>query len=407
MKYIINLLKISLISLITGVCGGIIGSLFHKAVEWATEIRHANSYLIYLLPLSGLLIALIYRALRLKKDPGTNGVLCAARGEAEVPLTLGPSIFFGTIITHLFGGSAGREGAALQLGGTIGSLFSRALRLDRKIKPIIILSGMSAVFSALFGTPVTAVIFSIEVCLVGSICHSALVPCLVSSYAGFFISTLFGNHPVRLEILQVPTADIKTIIMTLVLGVACGLLGIVFCKTMKGVHSFAENKIENTYLRAFVGGIVIVALTMLLGTKDYNGAGMDVVERAMKGQVIPYAFLLKIIFTSITIGFGFKGGEIVPTIFIGSTFGCFLGGLLGLPASFGAGVGVAALFAAVTNCPLASLVLGIEVFGGGGFALFAAAIFVSTAISGYTSLYKEQRFTFSKEIYETIDKKAD
>ena len=407
MKNIINLLKISLIALVTGVCGGIIGSIFHKAVEWATEIRIENSYLIYLLPIGGLFIALIYRALKLKKDPGTNGVICAARGEGEIPLTLGPSIFFGTFFTHLFGGSAGREGAALQLGGTVGSLFSRAFRLDKKIKPIIILSGMSAVFSALFGTPVTAVIFSIEVCLVGSICHSSLVPCLVASYAGFFISTLFGNAPVRLEMLQVPGADIKTMILTLVLGSACGILGIVFCKTMKHVHSFAEKKIENTYLRAFVGGAIIVILTMLFRTHDYNGAGMDVVERAMNGQVIPYAFLLKIIFTAITIGFGFKGGEIVPTIFIGSTFGCFLGELLGLPASFGAGVGVAALFAAVTNCPLASLALGIEVFGGGGFALFAAAIFVSTALSGYTSLYKEQRFTFSKEIYEPVNKMAE
>ncbi len=407
MNHLKNLFKISLISLITGVCGGIIGSLFHKAVEWATEIRHENSFLIYLLPLGGLLVALIYRALKLKKDPGTNGVLCAARGEGEIPLTLGPSIFFGTFFTHLFGGSAGREGAALQLGGTIGSLFSRAFRLDKKIKPIIILSGMSAVFSALFGTPVTAVIFSIEVCLVGSFCHSALVPCLVASYAGFFISTLFGNAPVRLEMLQVPGADIKTMILTLVLGSACGILGIVFCKTMKHVHSFAEKKIENTYLRAFVGGAIIVILTMLFRTHDYNGAGMDIVERAMNGQVIPYAFLLKIIFTAITIGFGFKGGEIVPTIFIGSTFGCFLGELLGLPASFAAGVGVAALFAAVTNCPLASLALAIEVFGGDGFALFAAAIFVSTVLSGYTSLYKEQRFTFSKEFYETVDKKAE
>ena len=202
-------------------------------------------------------------------------------------------------------------------------------------------------------------------------------------------------------------ADIRAMILTLVLGCACGLLGIVFCKTMKCVHSFAEKKIENTYLRAFVGGIIIMLLTMLLGTYDYNGAGMDVVQRAMMGDAKPYAFLLKMIFTAITIGFGFKGGEIVPTIFIGATFGCLFGTITGLPASFAAAVGVAALFAAVTNCPLASLSLAIEVFGGDGFALFAAAIFVSTALSGYTSLYKEQRFTFSKEFYETVDKKAE
>ncbi len=407
MKYLKNLIKISLISLAAGVAGGIIGGIFHKTVELATEIRLENSFLIYLLPFAGLLVAFIYRAFKLKKDPGTNGVLCAVRDEGEIPGTLGPSIFLGTIITHLFGGSAGREGAALQLGGTIGSVLSKLFKLNKKTKPLIILSGMSAVFSALFGTPVTAVIFAIEACLVGSICHSALIPCFIASYAGFFISTVLGNAPVRLDILLVPGADVRTMIATLALGVACGIVGILFCKTMKAVHGFAERKIENTYIRAFTGGIIIVLFTMLLRTYDYNGAGMDVVQRAMLGEAKPYAFLLKIIFTAVTIGFGFKGGEIVPTIFIGATFGCFFGGLLGLPGSFGAGVGVAALFAAVTNCPLAALALAIEVFGGGGFALFAAAIFISTVLSGYTSLYKEQRFTFSKEFFEIIDRKAD
>lgn len=407
MKYIKNLLKISLISLATGIAGGVIGGIFHKAVELATEIRLENPKLIFLLPFAGLLIALIYRGFKLKKDPGTNGVMSAVRGEGEIPCTLAPSIFLGTIITHLFGGSAGREGAALQLGGTIGSVLSKAFRLESSAKSLIILSGMSAVFSALFGTPVTAVIFSVEACLVGSFCHGALVPCLIASYAGGFISRLFGNLPVRLEILQIPVADIKTMALTMVLGAACGVLGIVFCKTMKALHGFAERKIENTYMRAFVGGIIIVLFTMLLKNQDYNGAGMDVVQKAMMGDAKPYAFLLKIIFTAVTIGFGFKGGEIVPTIFIGATFGCFFGNLLGLPASFAAGVGVTALFAAVTNCPLASLALAIEVFGGDGFTLFAAAIFISSVLSGYTSLYKEQRFTSSKELYEIIDRKAD
>lgn len=399
-------IKLIAIGLITGIICGITGGYFHKLIDVASNFRTTNPSIIYLLPIAGLAIVFLYNIIKLNKDPGTNCIIEGVRSERKIPFTLAPGIFISTVITHLFGGSAGREGAALQLGGAIGSKTADLLKVNQKVKPLIILAGMSGVFSALFGTPLTAVIFVIELCCVGTVFYAALIPCFTASYIALRISILIGNHPVRLITDGVPTTNLNSVVASIIIGILCAALSFIFCFAMKYAHKLADKAFRNSYIRIFAGGVIIIVLTKLIGTYDYNGAGMNIIENAMQGEAYTFAFLIKILFTAITIGFGFKGGEIVPTFFIGATFGCVVGPLIGLSPAFSAALGMSALFAAVVNCPLASVVLACEIFGNNGILLYASAIFTAFAFSGYSSLYSKQIFSFSKNTFETLNRKS-
>ena len=394
------------ISIIIGIIVGFIGVLFHFAIEHATEFRIENSKIILLLPIGGAFIAWIYKFLDMENDKGTNFVISAVRDNDTLKFKTAPLIFISTTITHLLGGSSGREGAALQLGGSIASNIGRIIKLDEKDERIITMCGMSAAFSALFGTPVTSVIFSMEVITVGVMHYSAIVPCILSAIIGTKIAMLCGIPPTAFEISVIPDFGTLAVTNVIILSILCGVLSIVFCITMhKSAHLY-KHYIHNSILRGFVGGVIVVILTYIVGTYDYNGAGMNIIELALKGEARPEAFLIKIIFTALTLGAGFRGGEIVPSFFIGSTFGCVIGAILGLHPSFAAAIGLVAVFCGVTNCPLSSIILSIELFGGDGIVFFTLACGVSYMLSGYYGLYSEQKIMYSKVKPEFIDKKT-
>lgn len=381
---------------LVGGLGGAIGAVFSKCVALATAAREENTWLLYLLPIGGLLIALLYRLCRVS-GVGTNEVFLGVRSEKGVPVLLAPAIFLGTVITHLFGGSAGREGAALQLGGSVASLFGRVFRLNEKDRHILTMCGMSAVFAAVFGTPMGACVFAVEVVFVGRMLSAAMFPCLVSSVTGYGVAKLLGAHAEHFNVRMIPAFDVNTLWRVLVVSVAGALVSMLFCWVMHtGAHLF-KRLIKNEFVRVFAGGVLIVLLSVLLKTTDYNGGGMHVIERVFnEGIVRPEAFLLKMLFTSITIGAGYKGGEIVPTLFIGATMGGTAALLIGLDPSFGAAVGIAALFCGVTNCPVATILLCVELFGGEGALFYMIAAIVSFLLSGYFSLYSGQEMVFSK-----------
>ncbi len=402
-RYILAFVRWGLLAALTGLVGGGVGTLFHKAVEYATGVRLAHSWILYLLPLGGLLIVGLYHLLGTPEGFGTNQILDAIRGESKVPLALAPLIFLSTVITHLCGGSAGREGAALQLGGSIGSQLGGLFHLDEKDRHILIMCGMSAVFAALFGTPLTATFFAMEVISIGVIYYAGLVPCIISSLTAYGVSLLFGAEPVRFSLTQVPDPSILTILQVIALSALCAALSILFCLSMHKTGHLLQKWIPNGFLRAFLGGCAILLLTLLVGTTAYNGAGMDSIAAAISGSARPEAFALKILFTAVTIGAGFKGGEIVPTFFIGSTFGCVPGSLLGLDPGFGAAVGLIALFCGVVNSPIASMLLSIELFGAQGLLLFTIACGVSFMLSGYYGLYSSQKIVYSKLRAEYIN----
>lgn len=403
MQFVFMFLKWVLISVFTGLIGGAVGTAFHKSIELATEFRGANPYVLYFLPVSGLVIVFMYKLCRVSHKLGTNDVLSTVRDEKSVPAVMAPLIFISTVLTHLCGGSAGREGAALQLGGSIGAFAGRIFKLNEKDMPLIVMCGMSGVFSALFGTPLTASFFAIEVVSVGIMYYSALVPCLTSALTAYGVSVFFGVEPVRFSLSVIPSLEPLMLLKTALAGVIFAVFSIVFCLVMHGTAKLYSKYLKNLYARAFVGGIIVIILTFLVGSYDYNGAGMNIVEKAIDGNARPEAFILKLIFTAVTIGAGFKGGEIVPTFFAGSTLGCVLGGLIGIPPSFCAALGLTALFCGVVNCPVASVFLAIELFGGQGIVYYAVTVVISYMLSGYFGLYSSQKIVYSKLKAEYIN----
>lgn len=396
-KYIKLFLKWTVFAGIIGVLGGIVGMFFHLSVDWATETRIENPNLIYGLPIAGLIIVFLYKKFGNVKNNSTDAVVKSARRDGrKLPIVMAPLIFVATFLTHLCGGSAGREGAALQLGGAIGSGVGTAFKAKKKETPVFIICGMSALFSALFGTPLTAVFFAMEVSYVGIMRYSALLPCTIASFVAVMV-THFSKIPgTAFKLANQPTITLWNVVSTIIISILVAMVSILFCKMIKNSEKIMH-RIKNEYLRIIVGALILILLTFILNTRDYNGAGMDIITMAVEeGRVNPLAFLLKMIFTVITISVGFKGGEIVPTLFIGSTFGCFFAGLLGMDAGLGAAIGMTGMFCGMLNSPIASIFLSIELFGGQGLILFVVSAIISYAFSGYYGLYSTQKILSSK-----------
>ena len=404
-EYLKPFVKWLIFAVIMGALGGVIGTAFHKCLDIVTETRIHHKWLLLLLPFAGLLITVVYQLFRSKGTLNTNRVLDAAETDERVPLTLSPLIFVSTLISHLFGASVGREGAALQLGGSIGYNIGRLFRLNKSDRHIIVMVGMSSFFSAMFGAPLTAAIFALEVIRVGYVRHCGFMPCIVSSVVAYEIAGFFGVEGVRYSV-AIPQISATLMVQVILLSVLCALVSIVFCLAIKKCSVYMHRFFQNPYMRTVAGSLIIVALTCIFGTMDYNGAGMDVIARAMEGKAVPYAFILKILFTAITIAAGFKGGEIVPTLFIGATFGCAMGALLGIDPAYGASLGFVALFCGVVNCPFASVALALEVFGAQGILVYAVVCAVSFMMSGNFSIYKSQKIVFSKTTDEKIEENS-
>lgn len=387
--------KWMIIAVVTGVCCGVTGALFHVGVDKATELRIAHPALLWGLPLAGLFIVWFYKFTQ-TEGLGTNDIIDAVRQGKGLTMNLVPAIFLGTVVTHLCGGSSGREGAALQMGGDIGHNLGKLFRLDDRDLRTATLCGMAAFFSALFGTPLTATVFSIMVVTVGVFYHAAFVPCLPAALVAYWISLEMGVPPTRFVTIA-PALEPLMMARVAVLGVLCAAVSTLFCRTIHFAQHQAAKRLPNPWLRVVLGGLGVIALTALFGTMDYNGAGMDVITRAVEqGTAQPLAFLLKILLTAVTLGFGFKGGEVVPSFFVGATFGCVAGGLLGIPPGFAAALGLVAVFCGATNCPLASIILSVELFGAEGLLYFSMACGLSYMLSGYSGLYSSQTILYSK-----------
>ena len=405
-KYFRTFYRWVLLSAATGVICGLVGSAFHLTVDWVTAVRGANPWLIFLLPAGGLAIAAIYRVSKMEGE-GTNGIIDSIHDGGRVHIRLVPVIFVSTAITHLVGGSAGREGAALQIGGGIGYRVGRLFRLDDKDMRLVTLCGMSAVFAALFGTPLTATIFALEVISVGILYYSGFIPCLVASMTAYGISRIIGIAPMRYAVALEPLEPML-LLKVCALAVICAVVSIVFCVAMHKTEQFASAKIKNIYLRTALGGVLVIALTLLIGDESYNGIGTDVISRALtEGEAPVWGFFWKIVFTAVTIGFGFKGGEIVPTLFIGAALGCTAGPLLGISPQFAAAIALVAVFCGAVNCPIASIILSVELFGSGELLYFALACGISYMLSGYFGLYSSQKIMYSKTRAEFINRYAE
>ena len=390
--------------------GGVIGlvaAAFYYGLQTVTDFRQAHPWVIFLLPAGGLAIVGLYHLFHDEKDAGTNLVLSAIHSNDKLPLRMAPLIFISTLITHLFGGSAGREGAALQLGGSIGNGLGKLFRFDDKDQHIMIMCGMSAAFSALFGTPMAAAIFSMEVVSVGIMQYAALVPCVIAALTGYGIATTLGIVPESFSLGTLPAFTPKTAVIIGILAVICAFLSILFCTILHNAERFYKQFFKNPYLRVAVGGGIVIVLTLLVGNQDYSGAGINIIAQCIAGEVVPLAFLLKMIFTAATLGAGYKGGEIVPSFFVGAAFGCLFGNMIGLSPALCAAVGMSAVFCGVTNSPITSLLICFELFGFEGMPYYLLSIALSYMLSGYYGLYSSQKIIYSKYKTEYINRKTN
>ena len=379
---------------ITGAVLVILGGLFGRSITAATVFRGNHPWMLYLLPLAGLGIVAMYRL-----DPyktGTNRVLEGIQSNTYIPLRTAPLIAASTVITHAFGASAGREGAALQLGGSIGGTIGKWLKMDDYDHKIMIMCGMSAGFSALFGTPLTATVFAMEVVSVGIMQYAALVPCSVAALTAKGFAEFLGAHGEHFALPAVTAFDWRSAGLTVLLALCCAAVSILFCVVLHCTEHLYKKWIPDEWLRITAGGCLVILMTKLLGTTDYLGAGMDVIELAMEGKVIAAAFLVKMVFTAVSLGSGFRGGEIVPTLFVGATFGCLFGQVTGLSPSLAAACGMASVFCGVTNCPVSSLLLSFELFGFECMPFFLLSVSIAYLESGYYGLYHSQKILYSK-----------
>lgn len=381
---------------VTGIVVGAIGSLFYHSISFATSFRSSHDMIILGLPFAGLLIVFLYRLSKDYEDKGTNLVISSIQQGENLPVVKAPLIFISTSLTHLFGGSTGRESAALQMGGSIGYNLGKLFRLKEGNIKIITMCGMSAAFSALFGTPMTAAFMAMEIENVGIMYYSALVPCVVSALVAQAVSARLGVLPEVFFVNIVPEFTLYHAVFAGILALLCALVSVLFCNCLKITGKMYKKLFVNPYLRVFVGGCIVVALTYISGSRYYNGAGINVIEMALKGEAPYEAFILKIIFTALTLGAGYKGGEIVPAIYIGATFGCLYSRLFGFDPALCAAVGMGALFCGVTNCPISSLFICFELFGFKGMPYYLLAVALSYTFSGYSSLYSSQKIAYSK-----------
>ncbi|HCI22522.1 MAG TPA: chloride channel protein [Clostridiales bacterium] len=406
LRYVRTFVLWAAAGLVIGALGGLIGAAFCYAIREATQLRGAYPWLLYFLPAGGLLIVWLYR-LRGMHPTDTNGVLLAIHAPTSIPGSTAPLIFVGTTITHLFGGSAGREGAALQMGGSIGTQIGKWLKFDEKDKKIAVMCGMSGVFAALFGTPMAAAIFSMEVISIGVMYYAALVPCVFSAFTAAALARFWGLMPEQFAIGAVPAWSIETAIVAVGLAAGCALVSELFCIALHTTEHLYKKYLPSPVWRILSGAAIVIVLTLLTGSTRYNGSGVSLIEKCFEGEGLPWDFLIKILFTTVTLEAGFKGGEIVPTLTIGAAFGSFFAFLFGQPVGLMTACGMLGLFVGVTNCPISTLLLGFELFGYEAMPFFVLVIAVSFSFSGYYSLYASQKFIYSKTRTEFINRKTN
>jgi H+/Cl- antiporter ClcA len=393
-KIVLYCLKWSLISIPVGVIIGVAVSLFRYAVLYSNAIHNQNSAIyLCLLPVAGLAIVFLYNKAGFPDDHGTDDVIIAAhRGPEVLSWKKAPLIFITSVITHLFGGSAGCEGASLQIGGGMAVPVAGFLKMGKNDSCILIMTAMAAAFSGLLGCPLGASVFAAEIAIIGSLSYSALLPSIIASVASYGATTWLGLYKEEYRVVGIiDTVEPGNFGKVVIIGICSAVAGILFCRVMRFSKKIFKERFKNPYVRIIIGGLLVGGITFLLGTNIYSGAGYATIAAAFSDNPMPiYVFAIKLILTALTLGSGFRGGEILPSFFIGATMGNAVASLIGLPLSVGAAVGFIAVFTAVTNCPIAGIILSAELFGGDGLFFFGTAIIISYMFAIYDGLYTAQ-----------------
>jgi len=396
------LLKWTPIALLAGILGGSASALLLWSLQVATNLREAHHWLIALLPLAGLAVGCAYRYFGTSVEGGNNLILDEVHDpQRTIPIRMTPLILIGTFLTHLFGGSAGREGTAIQTGASLADQLAKPFRLSRLERRILLMSGISAGFASVFGTPLAGAIFGLEVLAIGAVSYEALAPCFIAAFAGDLTTRAWGIAHTVYQVSDAPAFNIRGLISAAVAGAIFGLVAMAFAKCVHAISAAFKARVAWPPLRPFLGGIVVAAAVFALHTTKYIGLGIPGIVAAFHGQQPGYDWLGKFVFTVVTLGAGFKGGEVTPLFFIGATLGNALSHVLPLPPSLLAGMGFVAVFAGAANTPVASTLMAVELFGAEAGAYAGIACVFSYLFSGHSGIYRSQRFVNRKGVIDS------
>jgi H+/Cl- antiporter ClcA len=381
------------LGLIVGVACGIASAIFLLLLDWATAYRIAHEQLVFALPFAGLALGAVYERWGKPIKAGNNLVIDTVHEHSpQLPLRMAPMVLAGTVLTHLFGGSAGREGTAVQMGASLADALAHRLRVSKEMRRQMLCAGIAGGFGSVFGTPVAGMIFGLEVVALGRIEYDALVPALVAAVVGDWVTQRLGvvhtAYPTLAHCEMTPLVAGKLVLM----GLGMALATIAFVELTHRLKHVLEKRVPRLSVRMCIGGVTVVVLWQVVGTSDYLGLGVPTIVRAFEDPSLPWvAFALKLIFTAVTLSAGFLGGEVTPLFFVGATLGSVLARVLGLPIALGAGVGLAAVFGAAANTPIALSVMAVELLGANAFPHVVIVCVIAYLLSGHRGIYPAQR----------------
>ncbi|MBV8390914.1 MAG: voltage-gated chloride channel family protein [Mucilaginibacter sp.] len=410
-----HLIRWTLLTIPVAIAVGAVVALFLWLLNWAIHFRFAHTWLLFLLPVAGIVIHFVYKLYGKSSEKGNNLIMDEIHEPGGgVPKRMAPLVLWATIFTHLFGGSAGREGTAVQIGGSIADFFGRLFGLNEQDSRTVLMAGVAAGFGAVFGTPLAGTIFAIEVLAIGRLQYDAIIPCLIASIFADQTVAMIGIHHTAYNIEPFATQpnfgfsfihfDYLLLVKIIFSSVLFGLTSYLFAEMAHGVKNVAQRLLKVKWLIPVVGGLIIIGLTLILGRQDYLSLGVDaqfpdsvtIPSAFHQGGTFTWSWLWKIIYTTITLGTGFKGGEVTPLFYVGATLGNTLSQLLNAPVGLFAAIGFVAVFAGATNTPLACTFMGIELFGGEYALYFAVACFTAYFFSGHSGIYSSQRIAIPK-----------
>ncbi|OEZ50226.1 chloride/fluoride channel protein [Janthinobacterium sp. MP5059B] len=404
-----HLLKWLLLAFVVAVLAGSASAGFLFALEWATATRRAHVWLIWLLPVAGFAVGWLYLRYGSSVEGGANLLIDEIHDPKKIiPLRMAPLVLGGTVISHLFGASVGREGTAVQMGGALADQLTRRFRLNNEDRRIILMAGISAGFASVFGTPLAGALFGLEVLAIGRLRYEAMLPCLlaavIADQVGLLWGQLFNIHHTHYAVPLIPAISAWTLSAMVIAGVLFGVTGNVFAQATHGLSGLMKRWIRYAPLRPLAGGVIIAIAVWLIGTDQYIGLGIPTIVDALKEPLPAYDFLGKMAFTIVSLGTGFKGGEVTPLFFIGATLGNALGPLLHQPVTLLAAIGFVAVFAGAANTPIASTLMAMELFGAEIGVYAAIACVVAYLFSGHAGIYRAQRGGHAKRtVHKDID----